>query len=165
MINVTINVDAIWREIDIDENMTLRGCLEEHGGDYDNCEITLNGCRVSPDDLDKTFASFGYDGTPNYDKCYLLRSPKFLRNEDFANHEAFMAYHWMKDSHDKLVERLLCITEGTRKVSFAWKVARTLMLAAAYAGLAYNAVPWYMYLGVICVALTWGFSESFADYE
>lgn len=165
MIKVTTNVDASWHSVDIDENMTLRECLEEHGGYYDDCEITLNGCCVSLDDLGKTFASLGYDGTPNYDKCYLLRSPKLLGNEDFTNHEAFMAYHWIKNNRDKLIERLLTITEGTRKVSFAWKVARTLMLAAAYAGLAYNSVPWYMYLGVTCVAFTWGFSEFFADYE
>lgn len=81
-----------------------------------------------------------------------------LTRADFTSDDAYAAFQWR-------MECILNIIERNRKVSFAWKVARTLMLAVAYFGLACNSVPWYMYLGVACVAFTWGFSEFFADYE
>lgn len=165
MITVIVNNRTSCREIDIDENMTLRAFLTAYVSDCANCLVAINGSSLTYDDLDRTFASFGYDGTPGHDKCFLTRAQKTLSEGDFISHEAYEAYQWGQRDQQETVKLLLDIVERDRKVSFAWKVARTLMLAAAYFGLACNSVPWYMYLGVTCVAFTWGFSEFFADYE
>lgn len=55
----------------IDENTTLRSCLEAHEIDYTRGVMHLDGSTLQPGDLDKTFAQFGIT-----EKAYLLQVVK-----------------------------------------------------------------------------------------
>ena len=55
----------------IDENTTLRSCLEANGVDYTRGVMHLDGSSLNPGDLDKTFQQFGIT-----EKCFLLNVVK-----------------------------------------------------------------------------------------
>ena len=55
----------------VDENITLRDCLEQNGVEYGVGQLHLDGSALSPGDLDKTFADFGIT-----EKCFLLSVAK-----------------------------------------------------------------------------------------
>lgn len=71
MIKVMVGNNIDKKRIVIDENVTLRSCLEENGIEYTRGMMHLDGATLRPGDLDKTFADFGIT-----DKCFLLSVTK-----------------------------------------------------------------------------------------
>lgn len=71
MIKVMVGNNVDKKRIVIDENVTLRSCLEENGIEYTRGMMHLDGATLRPGDLDKTFADFGIT-----DKCFLLSVTK-----------------------------------------------------------------------------------------
>lgn len=76
MIKVTVGNNVKREAVIIDENTTLRDCLEANGVDYTRGVMHLDGSSLGPGDLNKTFAEFGYDGTDGHGKCFLLNVVK-----------------------------------------------------------------------------------------
>ena len=73
MIKVTVGNNVKRESVIIDENTTLRACLEANGVDYTRGVMHLDGSSLNPGDLDKTFASFGIT-----EKCFLLNVVKLI---------------------------------------------------------------------------------------
>ena len=71
MIKVTIGNNVKRESVILDENTTLRSCLEVNNIDYTRGVIHLDGCSLNPGDLDKTFADFGIT-----EKCFLFNVVK-----------------------------------------------------------------------------------------
>lgn len=71
MIKVTVGNNIDRRPVMIDENRTLRSCLEENGIDYTRGTMHLDGSTLRPGDLDKTFYDFGIT-----EQCFLLNVVK-----------------------------------------------------------------------------------------
>lgn len=71
MIKVIVGNNVKRESTIIDENTTLRACLEENGIDYTRGAMHLDGSALAPGDLDKTFADFGIT-----EKAYLLNVVK-----------------------------------------------------------------------------------------
>ena len=67
MIKVTVGNNVKREAVIIDENTTLRSCLEANGVDYTRGVMHLDGSSLNPGDLDKTFQLFGFT-----EKCFLL---------------------------------------------------------------------------------------------
>ena len=67
MLKVTVGDNVERKSVIIDENTTLRSCLEANNVDYSRGTTSLDGSTLAPGDLDKTFKQFGISG-----KCYLL---------------------------------------------------------------------------------------------
>ena len=67
MIKVTVGNNVKREAVIIDENTTLRSCLEANGVDYTRGVMHLDGSSLNPGDLDKTFQQFGIT-----EKCFLL---------------------------------------------------------------------------------------------
>lgn len=76
MIQVMVGNNINKHATHCDENMTLRALLEQEGVDYSRGAMTLDGSNLRPGDLDKTFESFGINGQPGHEKCYLLSIQK-----------------------------------------------------------------------------------------
>lgn len=71
MIKVTVGNNVKREAVIIDENTTLRSCLEANGVDYTRGVMHLDGSFLNPGDLDKTFQQFGIT-----EKCFLLNVVK-----------------------------------------------------------------------------------------
>jgi len=67
MIKVTVGNNLSRKNVVIDENTTLRACLEENDVDYGSGVIHMDGSSLRPGDLDRTFKDMGIS-----EKCYLL---------------------------------------------------------------------------------------------
>lgn len=76
MLKVTTGNNMKRTTVFVDENTTLKECLEANEVDYTRGTVHLDSAPLGPGDLNKTFASLGYDGTPDHDKCYLLNVVK-----------------------------------------------------------------------------------------
>lgn len=76
MIKVTVGNNVNRSAVIIDENTTLRACLEANNIDFARGSMNLDGSSLGAGDLNKTFKDLGYDGTPGHDKCYLLNMVK-----------------------------------------------------------------------------------------
>lgn len=55
---------------------TLRDCLSSLGIDTTRGVLTMDSAPLQPGDLNKTFAEFGYDGTPGKNACTLAAITK-----------------------------------------------------------------------------------------
>lgn len=130
MIRVFIGDDVRLDCVNVNENMTLRAFLDAQSVGYSSRVITMNGNNLTPSDLDRTFAYFGYNGIPDHDKCYLLCFPQALDKKNSTNSEPY-------------------------EVPFIWRVVRMTILVITFIGLELNSAPWYMYLAVVSVALSW----------
>lgn len=71
MIKVTVGNNMKRESVIINENTTLRSCLETNGVDYTRGVMHLDGSSLAPGDLDKSFADFGIN-----EKCFLLNVVK-----------------------------------------------------------------------------------------
>ena len=71
MIKVTIGNNVKRESVIIDENTTLRSCLEQNDIDYTCGMMHLDGASLNPGDLDKSFADLGIT-----DRCFLLNVVK-----------------------------------------------------------------------------------------
>lgn len=71
MIKVTVANNMKRKNDLVDENTTLRECLENNEIDYSRGLLHLDSAPINPGDLNKTFAQLGYDGTPGKDRCFL----------------------------------------------------------------------------------------------
>lgn len=71
MIKVTVGNNVKREAVIIDENTTLRSCLEANGVDYTRGVMHLDGSSLNTGDLDKTFQQFGIT-----EKCFLLNVVK-----------------------------------------------------------------------------------------
>lgn len=71
MIKAVVGNNADKKRVVVDENVTLRSCLEENGIEYTRGMMHLDGATLRPGDLDKTFADFGIT-----EKCFLLSVTK-----------------------------------------------------------------------------------------
>lgn len=71
MIKVTVGNNVKREAVIIDENTTLRSCLEANGVDYTRGVMHLDGSSLNPGDLDKTFQQLGIT-----EKCFLLNVVK-----------------------------------------------------------------------------------------
>lgn len=71
MLKVTVGNNVKRESVIIDENTTLRSCLEANGIDYTRGQMHLDGSTLQPGDLDKTFKDFGIK-----DKAFLLNVVK-----------------------------------------------------------------------------------------
>lgn len=71
MIKVTVGNNVKREAVIIDENTTLRSCLEANGVDYTRGVMHLDGSSLNSGDLDKTFQQFGIT-----EKCFLLNVVK-----------------------------------------------------------------------------------------
>lgn len=71
MIKVTVGNNVKREAVIIDENTTLRSCLEANGVDYTRGVMHLDGSSLNPGDLDKTFQQIGIT-----EKCFLLNVVK-----------------------------------------------------------------------------------------
>jgi len=71
MIKVTVGNNVKRESVIIDENTTLRNCLEANGVDYTRGVMHLDGSSLNPGDLDNSFSSFGIT-----EKCFLLNVVK-----------------------------------------------------------------------------------------
>lgn len=72
MIKVTIGNNLKRSTETFTHDTTLRAAMEQVGIDYTSGLTTMDGSTLGPGDLNKTFAEFGFDGTPGHDKCFLL---------------------------------------------------------------------------------------------
>lgn len=59
MIQVTVGNNVSRKSVVVDENTTLRACLEENGVDYTRGTMHMDGATLQPGDLDKTFKDMG----------------------------------------------------------------------------------------------------------
>lgn len=50
---------------------TIRDCLASLGIDASRGVLTMDSAPLQPGDINKTFADFGYDGTPGKNFCNL----------------------------------------------------------------------------------------------
>ena len=71
MIKVTVGNNVNRNTVIIDEETTLRNCLEENGVDYTRGTMHLDGSTLNPGALAKSFDRFGIT-----EKCYLLNVVK-----------------------------------------------------------------------------------------
>ncbi len=71
MIKVTVGNNTKREAVLIDENTTLRTCLENNEIDYTRGTMHLDGAPLQPGDLDKTFQQMGITS-----KCFLLNVVK-----------------------------------------------------------------------------------------
>ncbi len=71
MIKVTVGNNLDRKAVIIDENTTLRACLDDNGIDYTRGVMHMDGATLRPGDLDKTFADFGIT-----EKCFLFNVVK-----------------------------------------------------------------------------------------
>jgi len=71
MVKVTVGNNIDRKSVIIDENTTLRACLEDNNVDYSKGSMTLNGSTLGPDRLDETFADLGVS-----EHCFLLNVVK-----------------------------------------------------------------------------------------
>lgn len=71
MIKVTIGNNVKRENVIVDEETTLRDCLEANGVDYSRGTMHLDGSSLNPGDLDKTFEEFGIKRS-----CFLLNVVK-----------------------------------------------------------------------------------------
>lgn len=71
MIKVTVGNNVSRTPVIIDENTTLRACLEANNIDYTRGVMHIDGSSLQPGDLDRTFKSFGIK-----EKCFLLNVVK-----------------------------------------------------------------------------------------
>ncbi len=71
MIKVTIGNNVKRDSVIVDEETTLRDCLEANGVDYSRGTMHLDGATLNPGDLDKTFSEFGIKRA-----CFLLNVVK-----------------------------------------------------------------------------------------
>lgn len=71
MIKVSVgnNLQREW--VFVDENTTLKSCLEANGVDYTRGITQLDGSSLGAGELNKTFADFGVT-----EKCFLLNIVK-----------------------------------------------------------------------------------------
>lgn len=76
MLHVTIGNNLKRKAYNLDPNTTLKTALEMAGIDYTTGTSTLDGSPLGAGELNQTFASFGYDGSENHDKCFLLNVVK-----------------------------------------------------------------------------------------
>lgn len=76
MIKVTVGNNVDRKSVLTSEDSTLRSLLEAQGVDYTRGSMHLDGSTLGAGDLDKTFRAFGFDGTENHNKCYLLNVVK-----------------------------------------------------------------------------------------
>ena len=76
MLRVTVGNNLKRNVVLIDENTTLKACLEEAQIDLSRGIIHLDSAPVEAGGLNKTFAELGYDGTPGKDKAFLLSVTK-----------------------------------------------------------------------------------------
>lgn len=60
----------------ISPDTTLRQAFEQAGVNYFAGVNSLDMAPLSPGDMDKTFAAFGYTGEPGHDSCYLTSIAK-----------------------------------------------------------------------------------------
>lgn len=72
MIKVNIGNNLKRSSITLPHNTTLRGAFEQAGVEIGSGMISMDGSFLSPGDLNKTFADFGFDGTPGKDRLSLL---------------------------------------------------------------------------------------------
>lgn len=59
MIKVNLSNNITRKAVIVDENSTLRSVLEQNDIDYSRGMTALDGCTLSPGEIDKTFADFG----------------------------------------------------------------------------------------------------------
>lgn len=71
MLRVTIANNMKRNTVLIDENTTLRECMESNEFDYSKGVLHLDSAPIQPGDLNKTFFELGYDGTPGKDRAFL----------------------------------------------------------------------------------------------
>lgn len=76
MVSVTVGNNVNRVTTIINENTTLRTCLEENGVDYTRGALHLDGSTLQPGALDKTFKDLGYDGTDGHNRCFLMSVAK-----------------------------------------------------------------------------------------
>lgn len=76
MIKVTVGNNVKRENVIINENTTLRSCLEDAGVDYTRGTTHLDGSSLNAGDLNKTFSEMGYTGEEGKDKCFLLNVVK-----------------------------------------------------------------------------------------
>ena len=72
MLRVTVGNNLKRNVVLVDENTTLRECLESNEIDLTRGTMHLDSAPLGAGDLNKTFAELGYDGTPGKDKADLL---------------------------------------------------------------------------------------------
>lgn len=88
---------------------------------------------------------------------------RLLREEDFTNHEAYLAYkHQQEECREKILH-LLYFVENQRKTNFAWKIARTVSFIVMAFLMSQIGSPWYHYIVLLITAWSWGLSEVFAE--
>lgn len=71
MLKVTIGNNVNRKQIMVDEDITLRECLEQNEIDYTRGFIHLDGSALQAGDMDKTFAELNIK-----ERCYLLQVVK-----------------------------------------------------------------------------------------
>lgn len=71
MLRVTVANNLKRNTVLIDENTTLRDCLEQNQIDYSRGLLHVDSAPINPGDLNKTFAELGYDGTAGHDRVFL----------------------------------------------------------------------------------------------
>ena len=76
MIQVTVANNVKRSSPIVDENMTIRQVMEQEGIDYSRGITSLDGSPLQPGDLNKTFASFGYNSEEGHNRATLLNVVK-----------------------------------------------------------------------------------------
>lgn len=71
MIKVVVGNNVKRETVLVDENCTVKALLEQKGIDYTSQAPTLDGCTLTPSELNKSFAENGIT-----DKCFLLSVKK-----------------------------------------------------------------------------------------
>lgn len=66
MVKVTYRNNVAPKTMIVDENTTLRNCLEANDIDYSRGIMYLDGSPLQPGDMDKTFRALGIE-----EKCFL----------------------------------------------------------------------------------------------
>lgn len=76
MIQVTIANNLKRSTPIIDENMTIKAAMEQAGVDYTKGITSLDGSPLQPGDLNRTFASFGYNSEEGHNRATVLNVVK-----------------------------------------------------------------------------------------
>lgn len=72
MIKVNVGSNLKRTSVTVPHNTTLRGAFEQAGIEVGSGMVSLDGSFLNPGDMNKTFADFGFDGTPGKDRASLI---------------------------------------------------------------------------------------------
>ena len=76
MITVTVGTNVKRDKFIVSPDETIRETLQKAGIDVGRATMHLDGVSLGVGDVNKSYADFGYNGTPGHDTAFLLQVAK-----------------------------------------------------------------------------------------